>query len=322
MPAMPVLVVGVRPKIFPFFQLPPEIRDLIYEFVLVEPPKYERHHIATCPWAAKTSVYMEPPPFAVEELNGPGQTCHCSNRKHLAILLVNRQIHSEGSCVLWEKNVFSFCLVDSFNTWCARIGDAQRSLLRYIAIYPRLGCDVAESSQRSMDAQLLPNLLKCTGLRNLDLGPQQLPDGFVETLARQLPHLKRLRMAGFETVVRRRPQIKDSWTYTYQEYYQCIWVLALVHVVVRLDDVHAAGSSDHDVDYQAMWLARARAVREHPALGDVQYKHFGVYSDTHSTATLQLPHEAHPVQVPMIGLPTIVGLFERAKREREEVAQH
>ncbi|KAK7947994.1 uncharacterized protein PG986_008880 [Apiospora aurea] len=121
---MPVLVLRVRPKTFPFLRLPREIRDLIYELVLVEPPNHQRRHVATCSAASLTPSSPEIPPFVTEaKAPFPGfpafDGCRCANRSHLAVLLTNRQAYEEGSRVLWTKNVFSFHTIDSFNQWFA-----------------------------------------------------------------------------------------------------------------------------------------------------------------------------------------------------------
>lgn len=197
---MPVLVVRVRPKTFPFLQLPREIRDVIYVLVLVEPPKYQRRHRATCMFASLSPTCAEKLPFCTEEFPGREDFCHCAKRRHLAILSVNRQVYEAAICVLWEKNAFSFFSTDSVHRWLTSITAAKRSIIRHIAIYcfdtwvPRFGGD-----ERGIiiDGRLLQKLLGCTNLRRLDLGPVGMPDSFVTTLSRELPHLKSLRMAGF-----------------------------------------------------------------------------------------------------------------------------
>ncbi|KAK6844876.1 hypothetical protein PG995_014986 [Apiospora arundinis] len=318
---MPVLVVRVRPKAFPFLQLPREIRDVIYELVLVEPPLYERRHISTCHYTSLSPSCAEKPPFAtVETPFNKDHSCYCAKRRYLAILSVNTQVHQEAGRVLWGKNVFSFAGVCSFNQWFASISAARRENLRHIAIYLiRLHeRDTAGNQTLDFSEQLLPNLLKCENLRRLDLGPVRLPDGFVETLARRLPRLKHLRMAGLEILTSRPAAARHPegnagiGTST--------WVYGLVHVDIRIDDMDTAGFSTLDFAFRSnptRWDARARAVSEQ--LGrSLRDGRWGRYCDTHSTATLRLPQEVHPIEVPLVGLPNSPATCARFQRECEE----
>ncbi|KAK7921381.1 hypothetical protein PG985_009403 [Apiospora marii] len=239
---MPVLVVRVRPKTFPFLQLPREIRDVIYESVLVEPPKYQRRHKATCTYSSLTPTCAEKPPFCTEEVPHREHFCHCAKRRHLAVLLANRQIYDEGSRVLWQKNVFSFCSTERFHQWIASISAEKRSLIRHIAIYLITHWlqrrHVGNQRDVILDGRLLQTLRSCANLRRLDLGPARMPDGFVMTLSRQLPYLKSLRIAGF-TPLAYLLSASRRYDNNLQAAADCTTIWGLVHVDVRIDDVHA-----------------------------------------------------------------------------------
>lgn len=194
----------VRPKTF--LDLPPEIRDVIYELVLVETPRHQRRHTATCDW-----LKLPPSHERRDLLNeigsgsgigpNPPIPCRCAKRRNLAILSVNRQIYNESSYVLWTKNVFSFDWVKDFNHWFNGLGAAKRSIIRHLAIYfvqPLVFPE--EATEPDDQEQLLANLLQCPGLQRLDLGHNCLSAGDVALLRRRLPLLQRLRMAGFVVV--------------------------------------------------------------------------------------------------------------------------
>lgn len=195
--------VPVRPKTF--LDLPPEIRDLIYELVLVEAPRYQRRHTATCKWPSFGSSYEEGGYVDRSKSSPcvgphPPKFCLCAKRRHLAILSANRQIYKEASYILWARNFFSFDTVSNFNQWFADISATKRSIIWHIAIYCVQTILFHDRVALDMDEQFLPNLIQCTGLRRLDLGPADLPEGFLETLSRQLPLSKRLRMADYVMV--------------------------------------------------------------------------------------------------------------------------
>ncbi|KAK8094862.1 hypothetical protein PG997_001547 [Apiospora hydei] len=310
---MPVLVLRVRPKTFPLLRLPREIRDLIYELILVEPPKHQRRHIATCSAASLSPSSPEIPPFVTEEKAPfprflPFGDCRCANRRHLALLLTNRQVYEEGSRVLWTKNVFSFHTIDSFNQWFAHISAAKRRIIRYIAIYllPRSQWQHLSFSRTigfDVNERLLQNLVQCVGLRKLDLGPAQLPSGFIAALSRQLPLLKSLRVAGFVDVADRLP-----------------WVWGLVHTDVRIDGVDIMKTSTSSLESQwdiGIWIARIIPVIE-KLTGRLGRDKWEGYCDTNSTAKLRLPDEPHPIEVPLIGLPNSAATCARFRLEREQ----
>ncbi|KAK7977281.1 hypothetical protein PG988_004771 [Apiospora saccharicola] len=327
---MPVLVVRVRPNVFPFLQLPREIRDVIYKFVLVEPPKYQRRHEATCKYASLSPTCAEKPPFCTAESYYCEDFCHCAKRRNLAILSVNRQIYDEGSPVLWEDNVFSFCSTASFNQWLeSTVSAAKRSIIRHIAIYliqhwaHRLGGD---DRGIAMDDRLLYNLQTCTNLRRLDLGPSNsrhepgpacMPDGFAMTLCRLLPHLKSLRMAGFTLLAYLPSARRDSGGSDGAADRTRIW--GLVHVDIRIDDLHAEEIPPLDIDLRThgtLWHTRADAVgRQLESPRDGQW---GGYCDTRSTVELQLPHEAHPIEVNLVGVPNSPATCARFQLKCEE----
>ena len=92
----------IRERVFPFLELPPEIRNMIYRIVLVgDEPVY---------------IYCHDPCSEVY------QGCYCSYeyrvrptpvpqvKKDLEILLVNRQIWTEASELFYSDNIFDFDL--------------------------------------------------------------------------------------------------------------------------------------------------------------------------------------------------------------------
>ncbi|KAK8077251.1 hypothetical protein PG996_003421 [Apiospora saccharicola] len=265
-----------RPKTF--LDLPPEIRDLIYELVLVETPRYQRRHHATCNWSNLVPSCEDR--HLLESMGSippaPGQI---SQHLLYSLLSANRRIYHEASHVLWSKNVFSFARVSSFNQWFAAIGAAKRGIIRHIAIYyvqPLIFRE--ETLAEDAEEQLLLNLSQCTDLRRLDLGPGYLPEAAVATLARRLPRLQHLSMAGYVAVHRAEPgsTLPLAWRLVYND--------------VRLDndDDDTVGSSSSSTSTQprwdsegiALWHERGAALQQ--TLKGLDGSEWKEYCDTHS----------------------------------------
>ncbi|KAK1637646.1 hypothetical protein BDP81DRAFT_405694 [Colletotrichum phormii] len=133
--AMSTLTLKVRPVpgkyirsqkgLFSLCQLPIDIRDLIYEFALVEPKRRDIEHTPDCSGYSKSFKYLEPPAFLLKDiviseephrlfwdLDGfywPREPlCRCDQRKGLGLLLASKQVHAEAAPIFWSKNTFSF----------------------------------------------------------------------------------------------------------------------------------------------------------------------------------------------------------------------
>lgn len=107
--------------------LPQELRDAIYEMVLVESPLHLRQHEEGCQridvlHGAETPVCMS----TLEVLDrGHGrredrykfEACEriCQGRSGLTLLRVNKQIYCEAHPLFLSRNMFCFVLVQTFN---------------------------------------------------------------------------------------------------------------------------------------------------------------------------------------------------------------
>ncbi|KAK8133762.1 hypothetical protein PG984_005774 [Apiospora sp. TS-2023a] len=277
---MPNSTTTERPKAF--LDLPPEIRDLIYELVLIPaaPPCHLQlvEPLTLLRGQTPLGEHGEHPPCAGPDIPKPSvisTSCRCAKRKHLALLSANRQIYHEASHVLWSKNVFSFARVSSFNQWFAEISAAKRGIVRHIAIYYAQPLIFREEVLADdAEEQLLLNLSQCTDLRRLDLGPGYLPEAAVATLVPRLPRLRHLSMAGYVAMTRAEPgpTLPLAWGLVYNE--------------VRLDDDDTVGSSSSSIQSRwdsagiALWHERGAALQQ--ALKGLDGSEWKDYCDTHS----------------------------------------
>ena len=91
-----------------FFDLPRELRDIIYCYLLVSP---------------KTGVQ-------------PGRewSCYPDMGPSLKVLLLNKQVYHEAAAILYGCNRFKICFFDSFANFLVQIGPANAGLLRHLEI--------------------------------------------------------------------------------------------------------------------------------------------------------------------------------------------
>lgn len=168
-----------------FLGLPRELRDIIYELVLVEPPKWERRHKAICDHCPRNTKTFERPVF--DHFEG----CSCQQRKacpcglrSAGLLGVNRQLHRETAPIFWTKNVFAF---DRAGHFAEDVGEnlraEYREMLQHVSI---LGVHWEEFQQASWpdicytwddhmgSLEMWTALKGCSGLRTLEIGPEKL----------------------------------------------------------------------------------------------------------------------------------------------------
>ncbi|KAI0513016.1 hypothetical protein F5B22DRAFT_657445 [Xylaria bambusicola] len=143
--------------------LAPEIRDIIYEFALVEPPKWERlsehwHH-------------------SLENNQHP--SCRGRVWKGIGLLRVNKAIHTEAAPVFLSQNIFFFITRNEFIK-CIGIylRLRYRSLVRHVRIAHVMRNRVERSTLEPRSWDWNPDdeqvhfekaLGECTGLRTLGI---------------------------------------------------------------------------------------------------------------------------------------------------------
>lgn len=156
--------------------LPREIRDQIYHYALVEPPKWKKHHQAHCEFAPRDSDVLERPPFCLrkavwsDEKQGDVivHACRCASRKGLGLLRANRQLHNEAAPVFWSMNLHCFSI------WAQFVADVKdrlrpeyRDMIRYVSIMDEFGEDAHVDR-----SELWSTVLLCRGLRKLEVRPE------------------------------------------------------------------------------------------------------------------------------------------------------
>ncbi|CAK7270049.1 hypothetical protein SEPCBS119000_003890 [Sporothrix epigloea] len=186
-----------------FFRLPRELRQRVYEFSLIEPPKWEKLHKPDCFLTAQDLHSCERPPFINQTIiDTPLPGCQCARRQCLNVLLVNRQVHREAAPVLWSRNVFCFTRVADFALETGKkLRPEHRLMLRHLVVL-LYGCDSLPGQSlrrfpKVMIDKLWETILLCSGLRTLEMSHNVFADRFeyVCRVRKQLPHLQSLRIA-------------------------------------------------------------------------------------------------------------------------------
>jgi hypothetical protein len=166
-----------------FLGLPRELRELIYELVLVEPPKWERRHKSTCDHAPSNTTQFETPPFNTWELCQCrlDRGCDCALRS-VGLLAVNRRIHAEAAPVFWTRNVFSFATAEQFAQSMGKFREESRRLIRHVSIlgvhwelHQKAWPDTCYHWELSMGTRAMwTRLRQLPGLRTLEVGVEKL----------------------------------------------------------------------------------------------------------------------------------------------------
>jgi len=105
-------------KVFPLFELPAEVRNTIYEFVMAPRP---------------SGVAPRAHPYRYGMFQQRGRT-HTSLRPNMALLLASRQIYTEAAYVLYTFPTFVFQRLWHLETFFGQIGQANRTCLRYLEL--------------------------------------------------------------------------------------------------------------------------------------------------------------------------------------------
>ncbi|CAK7567061.1 MAG: hypothetical protein SEPTF4163_005020 [Sporothrix epigloea] len=185
-----------------FFRLPWEVRQRVYEFCLIEPPKWEKLHKPDCFLVAQDLHSCERPPFINRSIiDTPLPDCQCAKRHSLNVLLVNRQVHHEAAPVFWSRNVFCFTRVGDLSDEIGKkLRQSYRLMLRHLVLLI-YGCDsLPNKSPRRLLKVFIDGvwdtILQCSGLRTLEMSHNFFADNFehVDRVREHLPHLESLRM--------------------------------------------------------------------------------------------------------------------------------
>ncbi|CAH0045487.1 unnamed protein product [Clonostachys solani] len=170
--------------------LPPEVRLLIYEFTLVEVPRWDKKHKFECKYRPGSAQGFEPPPFAQSKITvseSPWRTktetpCSCAKRQGLSLLRVSKSLNKICSPIFWSQN--TFCFLDAVE-FLALVGHSLRPELRdQIRDISIMNPDHTGDSEhiRAPRARFRyrrsfwETLLKCRGLEKLDI-----PAAYIES---------------------------------------------------------------------------------------------------------------------------------------------
>ncbi|KAB5532523.1 hypothetical protein GE09DRAFT_1144878 [Coniochaeta sp. 2T2.1] len=113
-----------------FLGLPRELRNEIYNLVLIETPKWERRHSPLCDLCPRVTTIFERPVFDVDDA-----TCKCKKRQNAGLLRTNRQIHYETAPIFWSRNTFCFTGAKDFTyNNCNVLRHEYLPLIQYVSI--------------------------------------------------------------------------------------------------------------------------------------------------------------------------------------------
>ncbi|KAK7229295.1 hypothetical protein V2G26_001465 [Clonostachys chloroleuca] len=170
--------------------LPPEVRLLIYEFTLVEIPRWDKKHKLECKYRPGSTQGFEPPPFAqskvtVSEFPWTVKTetpCSCAKRQGLSLLRVSKSHYEICSRIFLSKN--TFCFLDAVE-FLAIVGHSLRPELRdqirdVSIVNPDHTGDAehirAPRARFRYRKPFWETLLKCRGLEKLEI-----PAAYIES---------------------------------------------------------------------------------------------------------------------------------------------
>lgn len=197
--------------------LPQELRDAIYELVIVEPSLFLRQHKPGCPRInalhgaetpiCKSTVEMFDRGFGPQDDRAKCVACQkiCQGRPGLTLLRVNKQIHREARQTFLAKNIFCFVSIVAFNKTLENIAPSDLGLIRRLDIMhdsTELRARFWASTRISvMEEAELWNSLQClTGLVELSLPAPVLVWSFDDDLL-EMKTLRHLRTTFFTHVI-------------------------------------------------------------------------------------------------------------------------
>ncbi|OIW32006.1 hypothetical protein CONLIGDRAFT_249548 [Coniochaeta ligniaria NRRL 30616] len=194
-----------------FRGLPRELRDTIYNMVLIEPSKWERRHSPLCDLCPRDTGTFERPVFDDKS------SCKCRLRRNMGLLLANRQLHRETAPTFWSQNAFHF---DTASDFAENVGSNLRQ--EYVELLQRVSIlrvtwqdyqtDWSTRRERppsdSEGSAMWQALFRCTALKYVEMGTENIfrtwtPFGeedfdvtsFIPKLRARLPQLKEFALA-------------------------------------------------------------------------------------------------------------------------------
>lgn len=177
--------------------IPRELRESIYSFVLMETPLLHRRHHALCTQSQLDSTQPEEPPCQLRPPSSQtvGLPCACAKRKHLSLLLVSRQVHSEAAPMLWAHNIFTFLDPSWLTSSMGKTANAPegfREFSRHIVCLT----PAHFIGSSSMFEEAWRGILACRALQRLEVGCGFLENGpgpsYLAELRTGRPHMTKI----------------------------------------------------------------------------------------------------------------------------------
>ncbi len=307
-------------KDFPLLQLPPEIRNEIYELCLLEPPRWERRHDISCEMFAETSFNAYRPPFKrtaqnqktesafPENENMESQKCICFCRRGISLLQVNKQIHSEAATIFWAGNEFCDYTTTptDFQYGMYDIRPEYQELISGLRI-PIMGGE-SHLWEELSTPPFWNLLLSLKSLKTLDIPVIQPWAPWYIHIASKLPELKRLGLLMFENL----PQ-QHMYTDETSHYWVVVHLDVLVTQYVSSKDLDLNKMNSFSSMHYSSLICKAvqklleinklRATTSKASFQEWQSK----YNDRdYRRSTTELANQA-VVQLEIFGLPLAVG---------------
>lgn len=206
-----------------FFDFPRELRDVIYEHLLIEPILWERRHKSGCPFNEPLSSEQRPVfRSTYEALHGDyyrssdgmdawrfldhaiADTCHgmCRKRKGLAVLRASKQVYQEANNILWTRNTFCYAdvrhiLSDHGEGIPQTIPHSAKSLIRRLCLVDE-ACDRFTWTSLADHEPLFNALKGMTALEELVLPPSVMTLSAAMLARLDLPRVPRISTTKFE----------------------------------------------------------------------------------------------------------------------------
>ncbi|KAI5921815.1 hypothetical protein F4810DRAFT_325562 [Camillea tinctor] len=308
-----------RPTVF--LDLPREIRDIIYEFALVQPSRVTKRHDALCERSQRSSDRPEIPPFVRRGISWHWSgwrhlscTCDCAKRQ-LGLLQVNRRLHAETAPIFWSRNIHTFESVDMFVRDMRRLRPEYRALVRHVSIiHVDFGRGLQSDDAPGAHSMLWHTVMGCKSLRTLEVPPSVVKwhAAEVQRLKTELPHFESLKIVTMKFF---------AWPHSDPSYYDLVY--AACPREVPLQDLQRDEARKLVDDYQTNTLFHIDSAvyqqltsRSHCGSGNPPSIKMEL-SDVNNSKALVL-RDGTKLELEFLGLPNSKETCARLEHERQK----
>ncbi|KAI0158227.1 hypothetical protein GGR57DRAFT_40112 [Xylariaceae sp. FL1272] len=335
-----------------FMYLPTEVREIIYQYALIDKPLLYRRHQACCHCSQKKPGRLEEPPFVDARSSPfcrtPAQlvTCSCSKRQSLALMSTCREVYGEASPIFWKNNTFSWSSTDAFVQDISNSMPMCRYNIQNVCIYHEQGKTGAQYPSiaprrrlpwRNNDrprpsvktlppsyATLWEALKMCRSLSSLDLPFEVVrwSQGHFHSFELAQPNIKCIGVI----VVRCKPVSGGKNTTSKSIYYssqqECVWVIGRVplhlahfHIPFLPDQMMHEYVRQYTTNYLALWERKVDSLLANESTAHDAECSFERLSDQNNLVMLRLRHKKC-YSVEFLGLRNSAETLERNRTER------